>query len=92
MEFETQARDLDTILVAVGGGGLIGWNSRVVRATSADCRCRAVYGPDADRGAEGRTSGGRASLVESRSILWRRVVSAIWYSRSFSRISIESSS
>jgi threonine dehydratase len=40
MEFETQARDLDTILVAVGGGGLIGgilaWFERRVRIVGVE--------------------------------------------------------
>jgi threonine dehydratase len=40
MEFESQARDLDTILVAVGGGGLIGgiltWFERRVRVVGVE--------------------------------------------------------
>lgn len=49
-EFEAQAPDLDTVLVSVGGGGLIGGDLRLVPGLSAHDRGRAGTGPGADRG------------------------------------------
>lgn len=60
LELSRQAPELDTVLVAVGGGGLIGRHCHVVRIEAARHRCGAGGRADVGGGAEGRQAGGRA--------------------------------
>ena len=58
LEFEAQAPGIDTLLVACGGGGLIGGERRLVSGARADCRRGAGEGADAVSRAGGRAAGG----------------------------------
>ena len=62
LELDSQAPDLDTLLVAVGGGGLIGGIAAWYAAAYADRRCRAGRAPTLTRRwrpAAGRRAGRR---------------------------------
>ena len=59
-ELERQAPGLDTLLVAVGGGGLIGGHRRVVARAGRGHRCRARGRAHAHPGPRGGQAGGRA--------------------------------
>ena len=74
--FEEQAPELDTLLVAVGGGGLIGGIAAWYRRPVRDRRRRAGSGADAARGAA--KPGGRSMRRPAASprIRWRRSGSA----------------
>ena len=76
LEIEQDAPEIDTLLVAVGGGGLIGGDRRLVRRPRQGDRRRARGRADAQQGAGRGPAGRRGGRRRSRPIPWRRARSA----------------
>ena len=82
IELEQQAPDIDTVLVSVGGGGLVAgvaaWYAGRVKVD----RCRADDGADPDQSARSRTSPSMRKPAGWPRIRWRPAASASVFSRS----------